>query len=82
VKKCVKISVILFKNWKHVFKFAYQTGPITLWQWAGAKKGNFGEIDGLVLHACIFYSLGGVWYIHLKIYILLFKNMCENTYEW
>ena len=27
VKKCVKIHVMLFKNWKHIFKFMYQTGP-------------------------------------------------------
>ena len=24
-------------------------------------------------------NLGGVWYIHLKTYVLLFENMCENT---
>ena len=27
VKKYVKIRVILFKDWKHVFKLAYQTEP-------------------------------------------------------
>ena len=27
VKKCVKKRVMLFKNWKHVFEFTYQTGP-------------------------------------------------------
>ena len=59
-----------------MFKFAYQTGPITLWQWARAKEENFEEIDGLVLHAHIFDSLGGVWYIHLKTCVLLFKNIC------
>ena len=26
VKECVKIRLILFKNWKHVFKMVYQTG--------------------------------------------------------
>ena len=26
VKKYVKIYVILFKNWKHVFELQYQTG--------------------------------------------------------
>ena len=29
VKKCVKIHVILFKNWKHVFKWVYQTRPFS-----------------------------------------------------
>ena len=29
VKKCVKIRVILFKNWKHVFKWVYQTRPFS-----------------------------------------------------
>ena len=26
-KKCVKIPVMFFKNWKHVFKHMYQTNP-------------------------------------------------------
>ena len=27
IKKCVEMSVMLFKNWKHVFKHVYQTTP-------------------------------------------------------
>ena len=27
VKKCVEMRVMLFKNWKHVFKILYQTAP-------------------------------------------------------
>ena len=29
-KKNVKIYVMLFKNWKHVFKLIYQTSPLLL----------------------------------------------------
>ena len=27
MKKCVKMRVMLFKNWKHVFKHIYQIAP-------------------------------------------------------
>ena len=27
-------------------------------------------------------GLEGIWYMHLKICVLLFKNMCENTRGW
>ena len=32
VKKCVKICVMLFKNWKLLFKNMYQTPPRFLWK--------------------------------------------------
>ena len=28
-EKCVEIHVMLFKNWKHVFEWVYQTGPVS-----------------------------------------------------
>ena len=28
-KKCIKIRIILFKNWKHVIELWYQMGPNT-----------------------------------------------------
>ena len=27
-------------------------------------------------------ELEGIWYMHLKIYVLLFESMCENTCGW
>ena len=33
MKKYTKIRVILFKNYKHVFKLIYQTGPKKLVLW-------------------------------------------------
>ena len=30
VKKCMKIRVMLFKNWKRMFEMVYQIGPIYL----------------------------------------------------
>ena len=27
-------------------------------------------------------NFGAIWYMHLKICVLLFENMYENAYEW
>lgn len=40
MKKCVEIDVILFKNWKYVFKIIYQTRKLQI---------EFGDFDLKVL---------------------------------
>ena len=73
VKKCVKIRIILFKNWKYVFEWVYQTRPKN-----GEKKASqkVSEKHGLKINC-----LEGI-YMHLKKCVLLFENIRENMCEW
>ena len=48
VKKCMKIRVILFKNWKCVFEWVYQTPP-KFWSCRAAHQVFFFRIYGKIL---------------------------------